>query len=252
MSLAVLACEAFVIVPRTAGSRQQPALVFRKRYPTARPLPEALAAAKERLVQRGARVVVESEGRVRLALPYAAGKRVVAIVSADSSSEQPALILRITLVDAPENAYAIVRRLRLAVAAAAGGGDPAETEAAPDAAADAGLDAAAPDSGTPADAGVPATIPVQEIEPFEGELPMSIAMRILVGLSFVGLGACVKPPESRGASGLVASEDPRVWVVRQRLFENQTISEVFRCADGAKENAPPKPVCVKAPMVDER
>jgi hypothetical protein len=79
---------------------------------------------------------------------------------------------------------------------------------------------------------------------------MSIAMRILVGLSFVSLGACVKPPESRGASGLVASEDPRVWVVRQRLFENQTISEVFRCADGAKENAPPKPVCVKAPMVD--
>ena len=164
VSLAVLACEAFVIVPRTAGSRQQPALVFRKRYPTARPLPEALAAAKERLVQRGARVVVESEGRVRLALPYAAGKRMVAIVSADSSREQPALILKITAVDDPENAYAVVRRLRLAVAAAAAGGDQAETEAAPDAAADTALDAAAPESGTPADAGVPATIPVQKLK----------------------------------------------------------------------------------------
>lgn len=63
------------------------------------------------------------------------------------------------------------------------------------------------------------------------------------------LGGC-SLPESRTAEGVVASDEPRVWVVRSIHNEKQIIAEVYRCADGAAENQPPKPVCVKAPMVE--
>ena len=68
---------------------------------------------------------------------------------------------------------------------------------------------------------------------------------LLVALSSCGI------PESRTAQGIVASDEPRVWVVRASHNQNQVISEVYRCADGAAANQPPKPVCVKAPMVDQ-
>ena len=69
---------------------------------------------------------------------------------------------------------------------------------------------------------------------------------LLAALGLVGCGV----PESRTAEGVVASDEPRVWVVRSTHNKDQTIAEVYRCADGAAENQPPKPVCVKAPMVE--
>ena len=61
------------------------------------------------------------------------------------------------------------------------------------------------------------------------------------------LSAC-SLPESRTAAGVVASDEPRIWVVRTVSADGQTISEVYRCADGAAADQPPMPVCVKAPM----
>jgi hypothetical protein len=58
-------------------------------------------------------------------------------------------------------------------------------------------------------------------------------------------------PESRVTSGIIASDEPRVWVVRVIHKKDQTVSEVYRCADGAEPNQPPRPVCVKAPMADQ-
>jgi len=55
-------------------------------------------------------------------------------------------------------------------------------------------------------------------------------------------------PESRTAAGVVASDEPRIWVVREVNTGTQVIGEVYRCADGAPADQPPKPVCVKAPM----
>jgi hypothetical protein len=48
---------------------------------------------------------------------------------------------------------------------------------------------------------------------------------------------CIKP-----AGGLYSSDESRIWVVRG--------DEVFRCADGAAPEQPPKPVCVRAPMTE--
>lgn len=67
----------------------------------------------------------------------------------------------------------------------------------------------------------------------------------------IPLGAC-SVPESRTANGVVASDEPRIWVVRSTHTKEQIISEVFRCADGAEADQPPKPVCVKAPMVEQQ
>jgi hypothetical protein len=65
-------------------------------------------------------------------------------------------------------------------------------------------------------------------------------------LLLVGCGI----PESRNASGMVASDEPRIWVVKTTTTKEQQIDEVYRCADGAEGNQPPKPVCVRASMVD--
>jgi hypothetical protein len=69
-------------------------------------------------------------------------------------------------------------------------------------------------------------------------------------LAMLALAGCTIP-ESRTAEGVVASDEPRVWVVRASHVKGQTIADVYRCADGAEANQPPKPVCVKAPMVDQ-
>jgi hypothetical protein len=63
-------------------------------------------------------------------------------------------------------------------------------------------------------------------------------------------GAACSPPESRTAHGVVATDSPRVWVVRATIDRGQVVHEIYRCADGADDKSPPKPVCVKAPMSD--
>jgi hypothetical protein len=75
-----------------------------------------------------------------------------------------------------------------------------------------------------------------------------VTRTIFIALSITTmLGAC-GIPESRTAAGVVASEEPRIWVVRTVSADGQVISEVYRCADGAAVDQPPMPVCVKAPM----
>lgn len=79
---------------------------------------------------------------------------------------------------------------------------------------------------------------------------MKLALSVCFAALAVASSACVPPQQSRVTGGLVASEEPRIWVVRDRVYEKKVVSEVYRCADGASANAPPKPVCVRAPMVD--
>ncbi len=71
-----------------------------------------------------------------------------------------------------------------------------------------------------------------------------------IACTFIAMLALVNctPPASRTAGGVVASDEPRIWVVREVHTSNQIIGEVYRCADGAAVDQPPKPVCVKAPM----
>ncbi len=76
---------------------------------------------------------------------------------------------------------------------------------------------------------------------------MTKKIALLVAFS-AGLFAACAPPESRTAGGIIASDEPRIWVVREVHTTNQVIGEVYRCADGAAADQPPKPVCVKAPM----
>ncbi len=72
----------------------------------------------------------------------------------------------------------------------------------------------------------------------------------LVSGVFSLLAGCAVP-ESRTASGMVASDEPRIWVVKTIVTPQQSIAEVYRCADGAEANQPPKPVCIKAGMLDQ-
>ena len=62
--------------------------------------------------------------------------------------------------------------------------------------------------------------------------------------TFASLAGCNQQP--RDASAI--SEERRVWVVRRAV--NKDI-EVYRCADGAGPDQPPKPVCIRAPMKRE-
>jgi len=43
--------------------------------------------------------------------------------------------------------------------------------------------------------------------------------------------------------GLIASDERRIWVVRDG-------EQVYRCADGAAPEAPPRPICVRSVFVD--
>jgi hypothetical protein len=67
---------------------------------------------------------------------------------------------------------------------------------------------------------------------------------ILAFAALASLAACQEPP--RDASAI--SEERRVWVVRRAMRKD---TEVYRCADGAGPDQPPKPVCVRAPMKHE-
>lgn len=60
---------------------------------------------------------------------------------------------------------------------------------------------------------------------------------IFVALASLLLNACAS-----NISGVITSDERRIWVVRDHV-------EVFRCADGAGEGEPPRPVCVRAPLV---
>lgn len=48
-------------------------------------------------------------------------------------------------------------------------------------------------------------------------------------------------------AGVTTSEERRIWLVRLTKDGND---EVYRCADGAEPGKPPRPVCVRAPMVE--
>ncbi len=69
--------------------------------------------------------------------------------------------------------------------------------------------------------------------------------RFLLSLLLISLAAGCAAPARVG--GVVTSEERRIWVIRAQKDGNE---EVFRCADGAEPGKPPKPVCVRAPMVD--
>lgn len=66
------------------------------------------------------------------------------------------------------------------------------------------------------------------------------AVAILANL----IAACA--PQPRDASAI--SEERRVWVVRRAINKD---TEVYRCADGAGPDQPPRPICVRAPMKRE-
>jgi hypothetical protein len=54
---------------------------------------------------------------------------------------------------------------------------------------------------------------------------------------------CIQP---KGV--LYLSEERRVWVVRSAPNAD---AQVYRCADGAGVEQPPRPVCVRAALVDQ-
>jgi hypothetical protein len=47
--------------------------------------------------------------------------------------------------------------------------------------------------------------------------------------------------------GVVTSNETRIWVLKT----GGGIDEVYRCADGAAQDQPPRPVCVRAAVVGE-
>ncbi len=73
-------------------------------------------------------------------------------------------------------------------------------------------------------------------------MPMTLwSVRVRVILGFVaalGASGCAHP-----VGGLIASDERRIWVVRDG-------EQVYRCADGAAPEAPPRPVCVRSVFVD--
>ncbi|MBK6534357.1 MAG: hypothetical protein IPF99_33755 [Deltaproteobacteria bacterium] len=60
---------------------------------------------------------------------------------------------------------------------------------------------------------------------------------LIFGLFSLLLSGCANT-----INGVITSDERRIWVVRNQ-------SEVFRCADGSGEGEPPRPVCVRAPLV---
>ena len=64
---------------------------------------------------------------------------------------------------------------------------------------------------------------------------------LLAMLSLADLAAC-SPPQNV----VHMSDERRIWVVRQAAGRD---AEVYRCADGATPEQPPKPVCIRSPLV---
>ena len=69
-------------------------------------------------------------------------------------------------------------------------------------------------------------------------IPATLAL-----LSLTSLTGC--PSDPKDVTQL--SEERRIWVVRRQKEHDTT---VYRCADGAGPDQPPKPVCVRAPFAD--
>lgn len=68
---------------------------------------------------------------------------------------------------------------------------------------------------------------------------MRTTTTILLLLTTLACVACQQPARDAG----YLSEERRVWVVRRAMNKD---TEVYRCADGAGPDQPPKPICVKA------
>ena len=67
---------------------------------------------------------------------------------------------------------------------------------------------------------------------------------ITLTLALGSLAACA-PPDPKDVTQL--SEERRIWVVRKQREKDTT---VYRCADGAGPDQPPKPVCIRAPFAE--
>lgn len=73
---------------------------------------------------------------------------------------------------------------------------------------------------------------------------MRSLMPWLLALSvFVPVLGCASQPKHV----LSLSEERRIWVVRTSQDKD---AAVYRCADGSGPDQPPKPVCIRAPLVD--
>ena len=66
----------------------------------------------------------------------------------------------------------------------------------------------------------------------------------LLGLTLVLLGSGCS---TTAVNGVFSTDEKRIWVVR---VKDDKHADVFRCADGAAPEQPPKPVCIRAPFVD--
>ena len=62
---------------------------------------------------------------------------------------------------------------------------------------------------------------------------------LFVVFAIVGTG-CVTP-----VNGVLTSDERWIWLIRGG-------SEVYRCADGAAPDAPPRPMCVKTVFIDSQ
>jgi hypothetical protein len=74
--------------------------------------------------------------------------------------------------------------------------------------------------------------------------PLMRYARLIITLLVLApaLGACAEPKYV-----LNLSEERRIWVVRGSQGKD---AAVFRCADGSGPDQPPKPVCIRAALVD--
>ena len=59
--------------------------------------------------------------------------------------------------------------------------------------------------------------------------------------------AAIGCTKTTSVNSLYSTDEKRIWIVR---ITNQQTAAVFRCADGAPPEQPPKPVCIRAPFVD--
>lgn len=66
----------------------------------------------------------------------------------------------------------------------------------------------------------------------------------LLAVLCVALGSTACATPTSAFSGMIASDERRIWVIRTREL-NQ---EVFRCADIAEAGSAPQPVCIRAAL----
>jgi hypothetical protein len=71
-------------------------------------------------------------------------------------------------------------------------------------------------------------------------MPMLSKQILFLAVTLGGAAACASPNNVA-----YVSDERRIWVVRQAPGSD---AEVYRCADGATPEQPPKPVCIRAPL----